>query len=305
MSIKSTAYNLYSNLNTFIENYVKIFLMKNELSIFDYSNLSAYLQDFVKSKGNNSKAFSFRSMSTRLSTISYSQLYQVINGKKKFPLELSHEFSKKILKLNKLETRYFNALIEVDHNLSEGIDEIAIKELEAKLNQLKPLELQHIEFDEMTAKPLTMILYVMISRNDIKNILQINPKVFYNVYSEKMIADCLNYLNENKFIQIKKNGSVVQLSKNLMSKNDVPSAHVRNYHKEVSAYAAATIDQVSVLEREYQSYAINVDKNQIAKAKEMIRGFMHDFAKQFAANPEDANSTYNLNLQFFPLTMEF
>ncbi|MFY7994304.1 MAG: TIGR02147 family protein [Bacteriovoracaceae bacterium] len=272
-----------------------------KVSIFDYIDLTEYLQDFIKSKESANKAYSFRALALKLEGISYSQLYQIIKGKKRFPISIASEFSSNILKLNRKEMKYFKALIEINHHLFEDAPSTQVFDLKKNLHQLKPLEIKHVAFNHIMSRPLTMIIFELINRKDIQTVSQVNPSLFYQNYSQEMISESLNYLSQSGHITIDKDGTIERLLPHLMSSNDIPSQHIKNYHKEVSSYASSTIDIVDVSLREYQSYAINIRKKDITKAKELIRDFVHEFARLMESSSHELDATYNLNLQFFPL----
>lgn len=71
-----------------------------EVNIYEFSDLTEYLNSFIKAKQTSVKGFSIRSIAARLSGTSHSQLYQIIKGKKRFPLTMIQEMSSKVLKLN-------------------------------------------------------------------------------------------------------------------------------------------------------------------------------------------------------------
>lgn len=276
--------------------------MSKCLSVFDYSCINEYLKAYIEIKKTQSLAYSYRSLATRLTGFSHSQLYQIINGKKKFPNSLHGQMSKKILKLSTIERRYFKALLEINHLEFEGASLEEIEELRNKLEEIKPLDMKHIDFDEVTSHPITMILFEMIGRDDIRSIKDITPDLFTIEVTQKQINLSLMYLIEAKHIAIGEDSKLFKLVPHLMAPNDIPNQHLRNYHKQVSRFASETIDLIDIHSREYQSYAINLRKEDIPQAKELIRNFMSDFARLMEAVPEKSDSTYNLNLHLFPLT---
>ena len=267
--------------------------------IYSYMTLTPFLKDFISSK-EGSTAYSFRSMSNKMKNISHSHLYQIFSGKRKLPIELADDFSKKVLKLNQMESRYFKTLVEVDHHLDSMDEDLNIADLEKKLSVLKPLEIKRVEFDEILARPLTMILFIMVERNDLKNIKKINPDIFHIKYDEKVIKESLAYLVEMNIISVDGEGNITKLVESLMSANDVPNVLVRKYHKEVAGYAANLVDDIESAQREFQSFMININSADMPKAKELIRTFMSDFANQINVQPPEMDSTYCLNVQFFP-----
>src|SRR5690606_28835310 len=109
------------------------------------------------------------------------------------------------------------------------------------------------------------------------------PDAFLNSYSMAEINHSLTFLVESGHISINAKGEMKRLVDHLMSSNDVPSHHVRSYHKEVSAYVPKVLDQVNVDKREFQSFVINICLSDIPKAKELIREFVHDFSRQLEA----------------------
>ncbi len=275
--------------------------MQIQNRIYQFTSLPLYLQDFLKTKGG-AATYSYRAMAGKVKTISYSHLYQIFSGKRKMPIEIADEFAKKILKLNTRELRYFKTLIEVDYHLDTIDEDLDIEELENKLFALKPLRVEEVEFDEVIARPLTMILFVLLSRSGFKNIKFITPNLFLNEYSAEEISSSFKYLLDHHYIEMDREGNITHVVDFLMSKNDIPNQLIRNYHKEVSQYAINLIDKIEPEKREFQSYVINIDEATLPKAKELIRTFMSDFARLLdQASDQKKNATYNLNMQFFPI----
>jgi uncharacterized protein (TIGR02147 family) len=104
--------------------------------IYNYTTLTPFLKDFINSK-EGSTAYSFRSMSNKMQNISHSHLFQIFSGKRKLPIELADDFSKKVLKLNQMEARYFKTLVEVDHHLDSMDENLNLLELEKKTLSIK------------------------------------------------------------------------------------------------------------------------------------------------------------------------
>lgn len=192
--------------------------------------------------------------------------------------------------------------MELNHYVLDKASAQSILDLKSKLNELKPIKIKSIDFNEVTSRPLTMILFEIIGRSNINNVNQLKPDAFINCYSQIEIKQSLTYLMESGHISISSKGELKRFVDHLMAPNDVPSQHVRAYHKEVSAYVPRVLEEVSINQREFQSFAINICLDDMPKAKELIREFVHDFARQLEAPIEKLNSTYNLSLQLFPLS---
>ncbi|MDH4468906.1 MAG: TIGR02147 family protein [Bacteriovoracaceae bacterium] len=276
----------------------------NTPSIYLYDCLHRYLLDVVAIKQSKLATNSYRAMAGRLKSVSHSQLYQIIHGKKKFPLKLLDLMCSRILKLGIPEKRYFRALVELNHSTLERRAQNEIDQLKIKLSELIPLEVIRMEFDQQTAKPATMIIFEMLGRHDIQSISDLTKRKFLIPITEEEINLCLNFLKNSKHIEIDESGHIERKVNHLMSFNDVPSSFIRDYHRTVAKYAHDIINDVSVNLREFQSFAINIDQKEIPQAKELIRNFINDFAKIMEKHEGKELSTYNFNIQFFPITKE-
>ena len=277
--------------------------MLEALNIYNYNNLSSYLQDFVK-HNSTKNGYSFRSLSLRLKTISHSQLYQIIMGKKKFPIELIRDFCRIILKLNSHETRYFKTLVEINHQTTnQPLAADSDNELYKALTKYRPLPIKAIEFDAICANPLTMIIFELIGRSDIACIDDILHTLALD-YPAENIHKSISYLLIAGHITVQEDGMIHKVVEHLMSTNDVSSENIQHYHQEVSRLAINAVANVPLDKREFQSYIINVNKKNIERAKEIIRNFMSDFARELESINTDSDATYNLNVQFFPITKD-
>jgi uncharacterized protein (TIGR02147 family) len=274
-------------------------------TIFNYMTLTPYLKDFIATKKDNA-AYSFRSMSNKLKKISHSHLYQVFSGKRKLPIEIADEFSTKILKLDPIESRYFKALVEVDHHLDTIDENLDVKELEKKLRLLKPRQMKIVEANEVLIRPITLILFEFVQRKKFKNIKHINPQVFYMEIEESQIRESLQLLVDLKMITVDSEGYIHRISDSINTKNDIPSQYVRNYHKQMAGYASNVIEKVEPEHREFQNLILNINKYDLKKSKQLIRSFLDDFTRQMSqeSNVEDRDATYTLNINFFPIVKE-
>ena len=171
------------------------------------------------------------------------------------------------------------------------------------LIKYRPLPIKAIEFDTICANPLTMIIFELIGRSDIECIDDILHTLAQD-YPEEKIHKSISYLLVAGHITVQEDGMINKVIEHLMSTNDVSCENIRHYHQEVSRLAINAVTNVSLDKREFQSYVININKKNIERAKEIIRNFMSDFARELESINTDPDATYNLNVQFFPITKD-
>ncbi len=84
--------------------------------------------------------------------------------------------------------------------------------------------------------------------------------------------------------------------------DDVPSRAVRNCHRQILERAIAALEGQSVEEREISSLVMAVTRDQIPKAKRLIREFQDRFSQELQLSADSsADDVVALSVQFFSL----
>lgn len=111
--------------------------------------------------------------------------------------------------------------------------------------------------------------------------------------------DALQRLVRLGFIRVE-NGSMVRLARAVSTTLDIPSAAIRNYHKQTLALAAQSLDTVPVELRDICSVTMPASRKNIRKVKALLL----KTRKKVATMLEDpqASDVYTLTIQLFPLT---
>jgi uncharacterized protein (TIGR02147 family) len=99
---------------------------------------------------------------------------------------------------------------------------------------------------------------------------------------------------------IKKNGRSVRQIPAYTTTNDVPSAALKESHRQTLEQSIESLFRDAVDIREITSTTMAIDRSRIREGKELIM----EFRKRFQALMEDGqkNEVYNLNIQFVPVT---
>lgn len=86
----------------------------------------------------------------------------------------------------------------------------------------------------------------------------------------------------------------------IKTENDLPSASIRKFHRQMLLRAIESIDEQGVLDRELQALTLKFNRRDLKRAQARIRKFVEDFNSEFASDPAD--DVYQLNVQLFSHT---
>ncbi len=269
------------------------------LSIYNYINANEYLSDKWKEKRFLNPHFSLRAWAGQLDINNHTSLHQMLQGKRGVPKKYIFNFAKS-LSLDVKETLYFEAMVDLSR--SKSLEEKEVYTLRLKELSPKPkLQMKEIEIYRLIKSPLHTIILELSSlkgfKSDpvwIKKALRISS----SVVEIKEVIERLESLGLITF----KGESFKKSQQHLYSRQDISDKGLQEYHKKVCTMAAEQISEQDVNEREYNAYALNIERQKIPKAKELIRKFMDEFATEVEAQDEQGEETYQLNIQFFSIT---
>lgn len=270
------------------------------MSIYMHLKTSTFLGDKFKEKKDKNPSFSIRAWSNQMGLNSHGSFQQILAGKRTVPKKYIPNISKS-LELSKLETKYFETLVDLEKSKTEDEKNIYY----ARLNELRPskkkVNILEIENYKYFQNPLHSILRTLIERKDfVYNLKWIKEKLRIKT-TQKEIAEVLSRLIKLGFV--KKDQEKLSISKDIIrNKIDTPSKAVQSFHYRMSNVAAQEVLKQSVEDREYNSFCFNMKKGQIESAKERIRDFSEKFISEFSDQGKKSTETYHINIQLFSLT---
>ncbi len=97
-----------------------------------------------------------------------------------------------------------------------------------------------------------------------------------------------------------KNGNLIKVSKPLTTTNDVPSAAIRRFQREVLEKAILSLEEHSIQERDMSSMVMAIDTKNLKMAKEKIKKFRRSLSRFLERGRP--NRIYHLGVQLFPLS---
>lgn len=277
--------------------------MENTLvDIYSYKDPALFLRDHWLIKKKRNPSFSIRAWAKSLGITSHSQLHQMIYGKRAIPKKYLSNLVKN-LNLTNGEIEYLEALIDIQKAKSDEEKSFYLNKILSKKKQLKVV-FHEIESFDLVKNPLHFFILEIFQLKDrtftvekIKDMLQFD-------YSTAEIKRAIDTLLKLKLATKISENEYAKIPNSIFTQNDVPSAAVREYHKNLSELSKVAIENQHVSEREFNAMSFNIKKENLADAKRAIREFREQFVEKFCAMESEGDQTYHLNVNFFAVTKD-
>jgi uncharacterized protein (TIGR02147 family) len=284
------------------------------LTVFNYQEASGFLRDAWEEKKKRNPAFSMRAWARSLGLEGHAPLHLMMKGQRPIPKKYLPKFIES-LGLSAREGMFFETLTDLKRARSMDEKNFYLK----RLRELRPsaeFKVVEVEAFKVLSEPLHTLLLEMTALAGASH----DPKVIAQELRLKatptQVAAVLERLvGLGLLLEVEKSaappveGQKITAEKKYRKTNrgitsppDVTSKGVQQYHKAVSQWAIDLISQLDVSEREFNSYALNIRRSSLPRAKELIRTFVKEFHAQIEAPEGDGEETYQLNIQFFGLT---
>ena len=269
-------------------------------------NTYMYLETnkLLSSKFNEKKAknasFSIRSWANQMGLSSHGGLQQILAGKRTVPKKYIPQIIKS-LDFTTGEAMYFETLVDFEKAKTSEEKDIYYKRLTHLRPNKKEVQVVEIENFKYFQNPLHSIIRTMIERKDFENNPEKIKKILRMKTTQREIKEVVERLISLGFVS--ENGNKLKKNhKHIKNKIDVSSKAVEDYHQKMSLVASEEVKRQSIDEREFNSFCLNMEKNQMKNAKKKIRNFVDEFISEFEAPNKKSNETYQLNVQLFSLT---
>jgi uncharacterized protein (TIGR02147 family) len=221
------------------------------------------------------------------------RLSEVLNGKKGLSRDAAAKIAPRI-GLKESETAIFCDMVESQH---------------ARAKITRDSAKSRLGVVEATVHTIQLDAFQLISEWHHFAILQlIETKDFKNSYgwiSERLGISQAQAKAATE--RLKRMGLVVEKAgklrtlKDFVATPDVPSAAIRENHKQIRAKALQALESQTIDERDFSSVQMPIDTKDIVKAKKRIREFRRKFCSEFSA-AKNKDAVYCLTLDFFNLT---
>ena len=244
------------------------------------------MQDFYEERKRTS-AFSWREFSKLAGFKSPVYLKLVCEGKSSLSFVKMEQVAH-AMGLAGHEFAYFTQMVKFGN---------ATKDSVKNEHQVRVVDAESFEFYESWKNPTIRELAPMMPG---KRPLEM-AKTCHQVISAEQVRDSLAFLVQTGFLKREAEHTYVQTEKTVIgTKESLPIA-VRGMHKEMASLARTAIDKFPIEERHFTGATLGLCEEAYARISQELDAFVRKVAN-IAAEYENINQVYRLNLQLFPLT---
>lgn len=266
------------------------------LTIFEYQKANEFLRDRWEEKKKKNPSFSLRAWSKKLGFESNAPLSLMMAGKRPVPKKYIPKFIKD-LDLSPNEGLYLEALIEANKTKDPVAKEHYLKRMK-ELSPKKNINFVELDLYNYLQDPIHgVILEAMYLQKFYSDEKWIKKNLCHD-RSLKEVKGALERLESLGLIE-NLDGVWTRTTNHVTSTRDVPKIALKNFHRNVSEYAAKAVYEQSVDKREYNNYFFNLKPEVIPEAKKEIRQFIKSFLEKYESEPGQGQETYSLNIQLF------
>ena len=265
--------------------------------ITEYKDYRLYMQDFYEERKRTS-AFSWREFSKLAGFKSPVYLKLVCEGKSSLSFVKMEQVAH-AMGLVGHEFAYFTQMVKFGNATKDSVKKEALIEMQkiAMEHKVRVLDAESFEFYESWKNPTIRELAPMMPG---KRPLEV-AKTCHQVISAEQVRDSLAFLVQTGFLKREAEHTYVQTEKTVIgTKESLPIA-VRGMHKEMASLARTAIDKFPIEERHFTGATLGLCEEAYARISQELDAFVRKVAN-IAAEYENINQVYRLNLQLFPLT---
>ncbi len=256
-----------------------------KLNVYSYESVTDFIIDSYRLL-KESADFSVRSWATEMGFQSPVILSDVLKRKRPLKLKYLENFSKG-LHLNEKEVIFLKTIYFYEKSSGEQKEYFV-----SLMDSLKPVDSSIAMNGGLFSHWLNVIIYKLgqikgdgMTFSDIKKSLKEDVPV-------SLIANSLELLTENGLVNFDGSHYKITQENDITTPNDILIKSSHTYYKQVISKASNSVE-LDVNEREFQCFAVGMKKEDLTKAKEIVRKARLDIAE---LHKEDANSVYQFNL---------
>lgn len=271
----------------------------SRVSVFDYKDYRAFLNDWYADAKTRGPGFSHRAFAKRAGLGSTNFFMLVMQGKRNLT-ESSIKMVMRGLKLNKQEQEFFHNLVFFNQaKTHEDKDSYYRKLLQSKkFRQAKPIEKESYEYYSSWYHPVVRELVAAVDFDGTPEWIasRISPPI-----TPVQAAKSIELLERLGFVERTDSGKWRQVSTIISTGPEVTSIIVHRYHKELLGLSMSVMDKLSMKERDVSSLTLGVKRERLPEIMARIREFRQEILKMVSMDTEP-EEVAQLNIQFYPVT---
>jgi uncharacterized protein (TIGR02147 family) len=270
--------------------------MKN---IFEYQDYREYLRDVYAFQKANNKYFSFRYFAKLAGFKAGNVLKLVIDGKQNIASYSIEKFTK-ALKLNKEESLFFRNLVLFNQATNSQERQAYAQEL-MKCRQFKKIypmkESQFNYYLHWYFTPIRELVNLPEFQEDAHWISRRLTPAITAPEAKKALDELLKL----GLLERDKAGKLRQAESHITTADEVSSAAVAEFTRQMLKLAAESIDRINRSKRDISTQTFGASEETARKIKAKIQNFRKEIIEMIDQDKDIHNCVYQLNFQLFPL----
>jgi uncharacterized protein (TIGR02147 family) len=268
------------------------------LSLFNYGNYREFLRDHYAASKEQDKKFTFRYFSKIAGFKSGSFFQLVIKGERNLTEESIEKISN-ALKFNREERFFFRNLVLMNQATSTDERQSYADELIRSREYKKLHPLSEAQFSFYSQWYLAAI-HEIVSLPHFKEDAQWIAASLKPPIAPKQAEKALEELLKLGLLKRDENGRLRRSEPIVTTPDEVVSAYLAHFHKEMLKKAGESIDRFTRDKREITGVTFSGSTKKVAQIKEIIRRCRKEILELTNDDPEN-HAVFQLNFQFFPL----
>jgi len=267
-------------------------------NIYSYINYRTYLKDWFEEKKLANPKFSYRVMARLAGFSSPNFLKLVMMGQRNLSKEGIGKVSE-ALHLKVKDDKFFETLVQFNQCHTR-------EEKEQFYNQLCLFKafsrIQKLETDgyEYLSNWYHVAIRELVALSNFKEDPAWISKRLNKLVSEKEVKKSLELLVDLGLVERADNGRLKQTSKNLATEPEVFDLSIANFHDNMIALAADSID-ADPSTRDISSVTVAMDQKTYLEARRRVQDFRKEL-NVLLSNCKSPDAVYQINFQIFGLT---
>lgn len=272
-----------------------------KINIFEYDDYRRYLRDLYQFLKSTKPNFSYRFFSRMAGFTSPNFLQLIIENKRNLSGESVDKFAK-ALKLAREETKFFRTLVALNQ-AQTGEERVFHAEQLLRLRpyrKVNPLkEAQHYYYSHWYLVPIRELVGLEGFREDPQWISrQLEPSI--SVGDAKKALETLETL---QLVRRDARGKLVQSDALVSTGDQVASALVAQFHREMIEKGRESLDRFGAADRQISSVTLGLSPAGMKKIRVLIDRFRKELM-EVARRDVHPTRVAQFNFQLFPLTQE-
>jgi len=274
---------------------------KTTISIFEYVDYRFFLEDYFNYRKKNTRGFTYRSFAQKAG-LSASLLKDILSSRQNLTVPAMHKYAA-AMGIGKKETLYFEALVGFNNAATNREKNRHFGEM-VRLRGRSPVKFLDSQQYEYFSEWYHAVVRELVTHAGFGCAPEAISRSIIPAVSVAKVRKSITLLKNLGLIYEDPRGKWIASDKVISSEYEIRSIALKNYHIGMLQQAADALEHLPSEEREFQGLTLSANRKTFLRMKERIRSFTDELLAMAAAEEEEADEVYQINLQMFPFAQK-